>query len=197
MGADSFVLGRVLAQSGMLVGDHGPDWVRREQAASVEKGELDQHGDADEVGSELVDELHGGGGSATGGKEIVHDQDIFAGKHCILVEFDVCLSIFERVGGFAGEPGQFAFFPHGNESGAQAVGHGRGKDEATGIDSHHLVHRMSTMGGAQQGDGFVEKIAIGEDGRDVFENDAGFGEIDNITNGGADQGGGVHSRRGF
>jgi hypothetical protein len=165
-------------------------WVQG--SAAVEKGEFDQDGYANKVCAELVDESDGCRSGAAGGQEIIHNENGFAGEDGVLMKLDVGFAVFERVCGLACKPWEFSFFPDGNEPGTETVGYGGGEDKSPGVDADYLVHMKSTMGFAKQGDGFPEEFAVGKDGGDVFEDDAGFGEVGDITDGGSNAGGGVH-----
>lgn len=179
-------------ESGVV--DDRRDRVFSEEGAAVEGAELDEEGDGDDVGTEVFEEFDGGGGSATGGEEVIDEEDLFAGEDGVLVDFDLGFAVFEGVGEAAGAPGEFAAFADGDEAGVEAVGDGGGEDEAAGVDADDFVDFRGAGGFAEEADGFAEEVGVGEDGGDVAEEDAGFGEIGDIADGGA-QGWGGHGRR--
>jgi hypothetical protein len=53
--------------------------VRRELGAALEEGEFDEHRDAQEVGTEFVEQLDRCGRGAAGGEQVVHQQDVSPG----------------------------------------------------------------------------------------------------------------------
>ncbi len=94
------------------------------------------------------------------------------GSDGVVVDLDLGLTVFERIGNAPGGVGQFPFLPHGNEAAAEMMGGGGAEDESAGVDADDLVD-FPPVGVLEQAfDGEPEEGSIAEDGGDVLEEDA-------------------------
>lgn len=151
--------------------------------AAREEGELDKELGLKEIAAGLGDELGGGGGGAPGGEEVIDEDDALAGSDGIDVHLDGGLAVLEGVGGILGLKGEFTLFADGDEADAQLVGDGGAEKEAACVDADDFVWAQRFAGPEEEVYGLAEEGAIGEEGGDVFENDAGLGEIGYIADG--------------
>lgn len=161
-----------------------------EGGAAVEGGEFDEEGDADDFGVEGFEEFDGGGGGAAGGEEVVDEEDFFARFDCVDMDFDDVFAVFEGVGHLVGGPREFAFFADGDEASVEDLGDAGGEDEAAGVDADDFIDFGAACGVGKELEGGFKEGRVAEDGSDVFEEDAGFGEIGDIADGGIEVGGG-------
>lgn len=161
------------------------DAVVAELFAAIKESELDEERDGDDLGVESIEELDRSGGGASGGEEVIDQQDFFAGMDGVFVDFDDVFAIFERVGKPTGVPWQLALLADRDESGTEAVGHGGRENEAPGIDADDFVDLGATGGVAKQADRVLEEGSVGEDRGDVLEGDPRLREISDVTDGGS------------
>ena len=65
----------------------------------------------------------------------------------------------------------------GDEAGVEAVGEGGAEDEAAGLDAEDEVDFAADVVGGEGVDELGEAGLVAEEGGDVVEEDAGFGEV--------------------
>src|SRR5207244_11508578 len=123
---------------------------------------------------------YGSKGGAAGGEHVVDDEDRVAGLEGVEVNLELSRPVFELILEGFGMPRELAGLAHGHQTGAQAVGHGRGDDEPARLDGDDLV---DVTAGDVVGDG-VDSEPEGIDGpeqrRQVLEDDAGRRNIRDI-----------------
>ena len=73
-------------------------------------------------------------------------------------------------------PGQLAPLADGDEAGTETVGDGGGEDESPGLDPDHLGHPVAGEAARRGVDGESEAFGVGEERRDVLEDDPGLGK---------------------
>ncbi|MFT6180955.1 MAG: hypothetical protein ACJAQT_001925 [Akkermansiaceae bacterium] len=165
-----------------------------EGIAALEVGEFDEKGHANDIGIEGFEQLDGGGSGASGGEEIVHEEDFLARFYGVGVDFDDVFAVFETISHLVSGPRELSFFTNGNEARVEVLSDSSGKDETAGIDPDDFVDLGVTGGGGEECDGGLKERGIPEDGRDVFEKDSRFREIGDIANRGVKVGGIGHER---
>src|SRR5207248_6441327 len=131
--------------------------------------ELDDEAQAGDPGSEPFQEPHGGGGGAPGGQYVVDDEDLLIHLHGVAVELQQPRPVLELVGLGLDLPRQLADLADGHETGAEAVGHWRGDDEAPGLDTDDLADPAPHIGLRDAVDDEGEALGVGEERRYVLE----------------------------
>src|ERR1051325_1894294 len=164
------------------------DGVAFQFVAAGEEAEFDQEGDFEDVGAKALNEGGGGGGGAAGGQEVVNEQDTAAGFEGVHVDGDGGGAVFKGVFLFVGLVGKLALFADRDQAGLELDGGGGGDDEAAGVDARGGVHGAGLQSVGQQINAAGEKARIGQDGGDVLELDAGFGEVGDVADGAFDVG---------
>src|SRR5207245_8104093 len=127
---------------------------------------------ADHLATKALHQRGGRPGRATGGEHVVHDQYALTRTDAILVDLQHGRPVLERVLLSLGLPGQLARLADGHEPRPEVICHGRGEDETAGLDPHHLVDVAATVVHHDQVDGRGEAVIVGQQWRDVLEDDA-------------------------
>src|SRR5579863_5649884 len=107
-----------------------------ELGAAVEEVEFEDEAEAGDAAAEVLDQFGDGGGRASGGEDVVDDQDLLAGNDGVPVNFQRIGAVFERVFDALDGGGQFIRLADGNEAGADGVGEDGSEDEAAGLDAN-------------------------------------------------------------
>jgi hypothetical protein len=177
--------------------DGGVKVVLGEAGAAVEEGEFDEDGDAEDVSAEGLDHVAAGVHGAAGGEEVVDDEAFFAGLDGVFVDFEGVLAVLEVVGEGEFGGGEFAGLADGDEAAGEGLGDGGAEDEAAGFGADDGLDALSAEGVAEDFDGHGEAGGAGEEGSDVLEHDAFFGEVGDVADEGSqvEHEGGL--RRGF
>lgn len=151
--------------------------------AAVEEAEFDEEGGFEDFRAHFLQEHRRGFGGAPGGQEVVNEQDARAGFHGVGVDGDGGFAVFEGVALFVGVEGELAFLAHGHEAGVELDRGGGSEDEPAGVNADNGVHVAALEAGGEQINGAAEQAGVGQDGGDVLELDAGFGEVRDVADG--------------
>src|SRR5215469_3461490 len=123
----------------LVVVEKTEDIVVGEAGAAFEEVEFDGDGDAGDDAAEALDELNRGLHGATGGEEVVDDDDALAGKDGVLVDLQRVGAVLEVVLHGFGFGGELAGLADGHEAGVETVGERRTENEAAGFDAEDDV----------------------------------------------------------
>ena len=164
----------------------GKDGIALQLVAAVEEGQFDEEFDFDDPTAELFDQAGGGGGGAAGGQQVVHEQHPLARLDGVGVQLERGAAIFQVVTGLYGAMGQFAGFAHERQAGVELERDAGAEGEATGLDDGHLGDMVAGVPAGQEINGGAQQPGIGEHRRDVFEQDAGLGEVGHVADGVSD-----------
>lgn len=93
------------------------------------------------------------------------------------MNFDRVGAVFEFIGLLVNGVGEFSGFSDEASSGAQGIGEGGRKDEATGFDADDHVDVVVFVTFPEMFDRFSEDVAVGEKGSDIHELDSLLGEV--------------------
>ena len=77
--------------------------------------------------------------------------------------------------------GQLPLLPDWDERRIEVQGQRRSEQESPGLDAHDHVDPLSGEPLRQLEDGLAERHRVLQQGRDVFEDDAGLGEVGNVA----------------
>ncbi len=122
-----------------------------------------------------------GCGCASGGEEIVAEEDVLAGLDGVGVDFERIGGVFELVGDGYCFRGQFFRFANGDESGVETVGESRGENEAARFDSGDDVYFVAVVVLAEAVDERVETARVLQQSGEVVEKNAGLGVVGNFA----------------
>src|SRR5579862_8366363 len=122
-----------------VVVEQGHYVVALELVAAVKEIEFDDEGEACDLSAERAREFGGGFGGASGGEQVVDNENFFAGADGVLVHFERVGAVFQCVIEFDSFGGELADFADGNESGVEAVGERGGEDEAAGLHAEDEI----------------------------------------------------------
>src|SRR5438477_2888347 len=136
---------------------------------------------AEDLPTELSNQVGRGSGRATGGKHIIHDQHGLTGLDRVLVNLQPVGSILELIVLAHRLPGQFAGFPDGHEAGAEAEGDSATRDEAASLDRRHDVWRAIDPVTADLLHHGLENLLVGQQRRDVLEDDPRLRKIGDVA----------------
>src|SRR5664280_328931 len=154
--------------------------------ARAEDRQFKQHRAADHDSAGLPDQVGGGGTVAATADHVVHDQHAVPAGEGVPVHLQHRFAVLELVRRLERGRRQFALLAHRYEAGPEVVGNRGRQDEAAGLDPDHLVDGASavvvddSVHHAREGD------VVGEQRRDVFENDPGLGIVRDVANAGAE-----------
>lgn len=153
------------------------DVVFGELLASFEEVEFDGEGEARDLCSELFHELDGGLHGATGGEQVVYDDDALAGLDGVEVDFKRVGAVLEVVGDLCRGGRQLLRLADGNKACIEAVGHSWPEDEAAGLNAENEIDVFVDVVGGQSVDHLRKASLVLQERGDVVEEDAGFGEV--------------------
>jgi hypothetical protein len=119
---------------------------RADLVGSAEVGQIDDERATDNLGSGLFEKLDGGEAGASGGDEIVDDDDVLASLDGVLVDLDAVRAVFERVVLADDVPRQLALLSHGDEAYRELMRDGAAQDEPARLDARDLVDANAGAG---------------------------------------------------
>src|SRR5712691_576217 len=150
--------------------------------APLEEAQLDENVHAEHLTTELADQLGRGGGRASGGQHIIHDQHCLAGSHRVLVDLKLVGSILELVVLADGLPRQLTRLADRHEPGPEPQSHGAAGDEPSRLDrSDHVGWAVQPVA-AHFLDHAFEHDLVRQQGGDVLENDPRLREVWDVAN---------------
>lgn len=152
-----------------------------EFAAAVEVVEFDEDGDAGDFGAGHFDEFAGRAHGASGGHEVVDEEDALADAESIGMYFESVRAVFECVVDAVDGAWEFAGFSDGDETGRESLGDGDAEDEAAAFGTDDEVDSLASVWVGHEFDGECERSGIGEQRREVLEDDAGLGEVGHVA----------------
>lgn len=97
--------------------------------AALECGELDEDGDAENLGAAAAGELAAGFDGAAGSEEVVDEKDALPRLEGIGVHFEGVFAVLEGVGHAVDGAREFARFADGDEAGGEGLGDGDPEDK--------------------------------------------------------------------
>ncbi len=161
---------------------HGVDLAAVLEAGTAVQGEeFDEDGDARDFDlGGLADELDAGFECAAGGEEVVDDEYAFGLGEGIGVDLKAVSAVFKGVLDAVHGAGEFAGLADGHEAGRERLGHGDAEDESPGFGADDHVHAHAAVGVGHEFHGEGEALAVGKEGREVLEDDAGLGEVRDV-----------------
>src|SRR5918996_1517553 len=168
------------------VGDQGEEVEPRDLLPTLQERQLHQARDANDLAAEALHQLRGRLGRAPGGQDVVNDQDPLAGPERVAVDLEGLGAVLELVGLGLGLPRELPGLPDRHEPGPEVVRHGRGQDEAAGLDPHDLVDGPPAEVDHDHVDHRGERHLVGQEGRDVLERHPFLGEVGDVADQGLD-----------
>jgi len=168
---------------------------RGKTLCAVEEREIDEHGDADDVGVERFDEFTASLHGSAGGEEIVNEQHALAGVDGVEMNLDAVAAVFEVVGRAGGFGGELAGLADGDEAGGEGLRDGGAEDEAAGLGADDEVYMLAAVGVGHELDGEGEGARVAKERREVLEADAGLREVFDLADEGTQLLGTVGERR--
>src|SRR5260221_6090896 len=105
-----------------LVLEHSPYAFARELRAPVQSDQLNQHRDGVDVSAELADEIDGCARGASGGEQVVDDQDLLSLLDRVAVHFETVGPVFQIVADADLRGRELADLAYGDEARADAIG---------------------------------------------------------------------------
>src|ERR687891_19080 len=162
------------------VGDQGEEVEPRDLLPTLQERQLHQARDANDLAAEALHQLRGRLGRAPGGQDVVNDQDPLAGPERVAVDLEGLGAVLELVGLGLGLPRELPGLPDRHEPGPEVVRHGRGQDEAAGLDPHDLVDGPPAEVDHDHVDHRGERHLVGQQGRDVLERNPFLGEVGDV-----------------
>src|SRR5580698_1848273 len=153
----------------VLKNDQGPHREAFEPFASMEKTQLDQERDLQNLRSQALEQIGGGSGRPASGQEIIHQDYAAAGFDRVGVDGDGVGTVFQIVALLVSAERQLSFLAHRNESALELVSRRRREDKAARVDAHHRVDGAWLEMAYQQVDGAGKQTGIAQDRRDVLK----------------------------
>ncbi len=156
--------------------------------AAAEAVDLEQHRDADHVAAEALDELAAGGEGAARREHVVDEQHARS-RGQVVVHLDGGGAVLEGVVDGCRGAGQLARLADRDESGARGDGGGTREDEPAGVEPRDDVELPGERFDDRLG-GDAQRLGVGEQGRDVAEDDARLRVVRHVADQrlGADEG---------
>src|SRR5919202_2742812 len=118
-----------------LEGEQGHDVSALQLGPSPQEGQLDHEPQPRHFRPQALDEPAGGGGGAPSGDYVVYDEHPVARLHGVVVDLEQIGAVLEVVLLTLDLEWQLARLANGHKAGVEAVGDGRGDDEAARLDA--------------------------------------------------------------
>ena len=150
----------------------------------MQKTELHQEGQLDDFAAAFLDQLGRGFRRASRREKIVYDHDALVFVHPVDVEFQRPLAILEFVFALMALVGELPLFAHNGQADAEIMGQRPAKKEAPRIDGHDLLHAFAAITLGENIDREAKQLAVGEDRRDVLEDNSLLGKVGHIADAG-------------
>jgi len=163
------------------VRDHGIGGAFTQFRSSVQKAQFDQEQAPSHRGAKALNQFAAGAHGASGGQQVVHEQDPVFRTGRVFVYLDRVRPVFEFVTHGPGAPWQLAGLADGDEAAAEPLSECRPEDEASGLGPSDPVDAQFLGSRSHPGDGAVECLGVQEDGGDVLEDDPFLGEVGNVA----------------
>ncbi len=158
--------------------DQAAHWDAQPCAPSKE-AEFDEEGGANHLAAEPLDEIDRSDGGAAGGQQVVDDENTHAGANRVGVDFEGRGPILEVVVGANGLVGQVPELARRHEAGAEPVDEPGGEKKAAAFHRDDAVHGRDVSRHPIERP--AEELGVGQDGRDVLEQDAGAREVGDLA----------------
>lgn len=127
--------------------------------------------------------------SHTSSNNVINDEDLLAGLDGIGLHLEEILTVLLLVALGLTRTGELALLAHGNETSTQTKRQAGTHQEATGLEADNDIGLLATVVGDdvkfQGADQGLMQRRIGEDRKDILEQDSGRGEIRELAQGGA------------
>lgn len=135
------------------------------------------------MAAELLDETARGGCGAARRDDVVHNEHLLARLYRVGLHLEEVLAVLLFVACRLGRAGQLALLPHGHEAGVEAQGQGGAEEEASGLEAYDDIRLLVCVCDVELegADERLVSLGIGEDGEDVFEEDAGRWEVGELA----------------
>ena len=111
------------------------------------------------------------------------DEHLRARPKRIIMHFDGCRPIFQRIAFADGLSGQLALFPDGDKGNSQLYGEHWPEKKAPAINAYDCVKRAIAQPLNECVDDVLAQLRVFEYGGNVLKDDAGFRKVGNIPNG--------------
>ena len=146
---------------------------------AAEFRQVDDEGGRDNLSTRAADQFDRRLGGATGGDEVVDQEDACARGNGILVDLDRIDAVFEAVVLANGPPRQLALLADRDEAAPEFMGDGAAQDETAGLDAHDEIDPRGQERQHQPVDRGAQAHRIGDQRGDVAELDARLRVIGN------------------
>src|SRR5437660_3761044 len=170
----------VLKPPASLVMEQRQDVAPGQLPAAVQEAELDDEPQPGDLGPEPLDQPDGGRRRAPGGEDVVDDQDLLVDGDGVAVQLEQAGAVLQLVGLGLDLPRQLPDLADGHEAGPEPVGDGGGDDEPPGLDADDLGDAETLEAADDRIDHEREALRVGQEGRDVLEDDPGLGEVGDV-----------------
>ncbi len=132
--------------------------------------------------SQLPNERHRRGRRASGGEQVIHDQHPFSHTNRIAMDGKGVRTVLEVIFDFKVVGGQLARFSDWNEPGIQPVCQYPAENEPARLDADDFGDPLSLIVGGQFIGNRRKGAGVFEQGGDIVEENAGFGEVGDFPN---------------
>src|SRR6266853_1367802 len=149
----------------------------RQLVAALEEIELNDELEADDFAAQLADQLRHRRRSPASGEHVIDNQDATADFDGVAMDLQHVGAVFELIFDALRRRGELPGLAHGDESGAQRIGHGGGEDKAAGLDADHGVDRLSLGIRTQAVDDAAQPLSVLQQRGDVVKQNARLGKI--------------------
>jgi hypothetical protein len=130
----------------------------------------------------FLDKPRYGARRTAGRKYIVNDQDILAGFDAVRVDLQRVLSVFEVIFNTPDYGRELLRFSHRNEPRPERMGHSRGEEISSGLNSDHDVNRPTAIVRSQGLDRLVKTAFVFQQSGNVVKLNAGLRKIGTFPN---------------
>lgn len=157
------------------------DLQRAQDVAAFEACQFDGERAADDVGARSLGQFAARADGAAGGQQVVDDERVLAGAEAVSVDLECVGAVFQLIVEAVRVERELAWFADGNEADVEFQCQRSGEDEPTGLSGDDRVDLVAAPWGGELLDRVAEGRWIGEQRRDVAEQDAWLGEVGDVA----------------
>lgn len=157
-----------------------------ELLSALEEQKLHQEDVLKDLGASLLDEIASSSSRATGGHDVVHNNNLISGLESVLLESEDVLTVLLLVNSGVNLSGKLAGLAHRNEADIKGKRKHRTEKEASGVQTNNHSGLQGLNVSAKKLDELAEKLGLLENGHDVLEKNTLAREVLVLAEGGAE-----------
>src|SRR5262245_41241126 len=151
--------------------------MRLQPLSPLEKRQFHKKRTSRHLSSGLLDQFAPGFHGAAGGEQVIDEQDAMPLRHAVDVNLQHGAAVLKIVLQGMRAIGQLSRFSQGHKWLVHAQGQRCSEEEATGFRGSDCLNVVALIPGSQPINGFLKRARLGEQRRNILEENARFGKI--------------------